>query len=444
MKKSKILSKTILVVVLSVLLIALSVSTPTFSWFTRPQSSTGGSVSLSVPYGDKDPNGSALSMIAYDGSGVTMKHFVSTDEGVTFSPLTTIPPSGSLAKNKRVYYRTEITNGSTTPQNVSLYLKNFKPSGTGVNVCVGVNRPIKAFKNYTLYDQVIPPASNTKTTGTTMRVYFDVNRIQSGNAYNTVRNAWSGKNYYVCSGSSSTDIDSNSGSAGTYTAMVATGTSGVYYADIPYTHNKLYITVQDWGGTDYKRTQTFTDLAGDGLSRSSSILLFINGSQNDYKNAWAGRENVDGASFASWYSSASLAVGQEISIALSSSDYCAKTLTYNSSSPSVASVSDSGIITAVGAGTTTITYTATSAKDDKKTVTCTVRVQAISASNTTIKNAPIVTNLLIPAAKTANTENADKSNVEEVYWFIMNGDPMYPYSTTGTASYSHSGVYLGL
>ena len=386
-----------------------------------------------------------------------MRTYLSTDDGVSFSDTAAAPAqSGSLgtsSPNNRVYYKTEIINGSTTPQNVSLYIKDFATGGqAGSNICVGTNVPVKSFKNYSKYGVTIPAPTKNKTNGNTKRVYFEpVGRVPSGNKYDNHRTTWSNKTYYVCSGGSSTDIDANNGSAGTYTQMTVTANySGIYYADIPWDHNKLYFTVNDWGGTNYKRTQTFTNLSGDGLSMTQSLLFYTNGTYTDYNNAWAGKENCVGANFAGYYKDISItsASGESISVGLASSDYQSNSaVSYSSNNTAAFTVSSSGVITPVANLANNVsaklTYTATSVYGDTKNIEVNVTVKALSNSTQVTKSAPIVTNLLIPAATTENTVNSDSSNVQDVYWFIQNGDEMYG-QASASGTYTLDSIYLGL
>ena len=435
MRKSTKALKALVISALGVLLLTLSVSSP-FAWFNRPQSKTGGSLSLSIPYGDKDPNGNDIPMKAYDGKNLTMATYLSTDDAISFSETAADPATNvtGLQPNKRYYYKTEITNTGATEQKVSLYLKNFTPgTQSGTNVCVGVNYPIKAFKNYTMYDQTIPPATKNRKNGTVKRVYFEpTNRIPSGNNYDGTRSNWANKTYYVVSGTASTDIDSNRGSNATYTQMHSTTTSGVYYADIPLDHNKLYFVVQNWT-EDYQRTQTFTNLNGDGLTQVQSLIFYLNGTYNDFNNVWAGKENVTGACFAGYYNSISLSVGQTIDAGLVlHSDYGGQSISYTSSNTSKFTVSTNGTITAVAAGSGTLTYTITSSKGDTVSKTANVVVHGYDVSSTTIANAPIVTNLSVPA-----------NGKTEVWWFIQNGDEEY-FESTANASYTHEGLFLSV
>lgn len=441
MKKSKTVKRVVLVAGLAAVLTAMSVSQPTFSWFNRPQSEKGGSLSLNIPYGDTDPLNNALSMKAYDGKDLTMETFLSTDDAITFSEDASAPATNvtGLEPGKRMYYKTTITNTGDTDQRVSLYLKNFTPAAiNGTNVCVGVNKPIKAFKNYSMYEQTIPPATKNRTTNDKKRVYFNaIGRVGNDSKFNEHKATWgasSAKPYYVCSGAANTDIDSNKGSAGIHTAMTVTpNESNVYYADIDANHNKLYFTVKDWNGVNYKRTQTFTNLNGDGLSQVQSLLFYTNGTYTDMNNAWAGKENITGASFASYYNSASLSVGQTLDLSLASGiDYGGQSIAYSSGDTNIFTVTDEGVVTAKGAGTANLTYTVTSSMGDTIQRTAKIVVHSYNVSSTTITNAPVVTNLLVKAHSS-----------EEVWWFIQNGDDEYA-NSSADAAYTHDGLFLSV
>ncbi len=98
-------------------------------------------------------------------------------------------------------------------------------------------------------------------------------------------------------------------------------------------------------------------------------------------------------------------------------------------------MSNAGVITAKAVSSTTtatLTYTVTSFYGDTKTADCSFKVSKFSTSTETIKAAPIVTNLMIPAGST-----------QDVYWFIQNGDEMYG-AATAPGTYTHEGIYLGM
>jgi len=467
MKNKHFTIQKLLVIALAVILLTLCICSPTFSWFNRPSmqdlngsasgNGTGNALQLNIPQSSyyltsvakdqESPNTSAPK--AYDGNGVTMNTYLSTDDGFNYSDTPAAPEtSRTVQADKRVCYLTTIKNESTTEQNVSLYIKNFKPGSNG-NICVGTNVPVKSFKNYSMYGVTIPAPTKNLWNGETKRVYFEpFGKVPSQNTnsiYGAHLKTWKTDptSYWVCSGGSTTDIDANKGSAGTWTQMQKTPYNGsdIYYADIPWGDNKLYFTVNDWNGDSWKRTQTFSNLSGDGLSMTQSLLFYTTGTYtSDYNNAYAGKQNCVGANFASYYNSVTIAgkTDQSIDVSLSDSQVTSNSnpkVTYASSNTDAFTVSSAGVITAkaVSANTTaTLTYTVTSFYGDTKTAQCSVKVSKFSTSTATIKAAPIVTNLLIPAGKT-----------QDVYWFIQNGDEMYgPATAEGT--YSLGGIYLGM
>ena len=83
-------------------------------------------------------------------------------------------------------------------------------------------------------------------------------------------------------------------------------------------------------------------------------------------------------------------------------------------------------------GSATLTYTITSSKGETATKTANVVVHGFDANSTTITNAPIVTNLTVPA-----------NGKTEVWWFIQNGDDEY-FESTADASYTLDGIFLSV
>ena len=458
MKKSNNLAKKLLVIGLAVVLLAVCVSSPTFSWFNRPESATGGSVSLSVPYGDTAPGTSspALSMMGYDGSNVSMVHYISTDDGLSFSadpvnPQNQIPTDG-IGKQKgsnRVYFKTVLTNTNDFAQNVSMYIRNFEPGATGTT-CVGVNQPIKSFKNYSNYDN--PKASAVKSTAngpTTKRIYYEVYSSNSGDWWSDTKTPqvrWGSSTFDM------SDISTNGANSGWIDLTYMKGNSStnykMFYADLPSNANQLFFTTgSDWGGNDksYNRSQTFTNLTGDGLSRTKSLLFKHSGKYDftAYNNAQFTVEQTDGVYCLEYYKTAILATCDKIDLGLvSGTQYGGSTISYSCTSGATIN-SSTGVLTAgSSAATPTVTYTITSQHGDTMTFTCTVSIKAYSSSNKTFPNAPIVTNLLIPG-RSANTNDNDKNNIVEVYWFIQNGDDLYG-TASANAKPSFTNVYLGL
>ena len=461
MKNRKLTAKKILVVVLAVILFIICISSSTFSWFkTRPNSNSGGKLSLTLPLQEGGINAELKS---YDGSGVTMNTYVSRDDGITFDSTAAAPATsgtlGTTSPSNRIYYKTEIINGKTTPQNVSLYIKNFATGGqANANVCVGTNEPVKSFKNYSLMGVTIPSPTKVTANATTKRIYFKpVSEVPSGNKYDGHRTNWSPPSgidptdpyYYVRSG--------NNGSYSNSTRFYrcTESSDNVWYADIPWGDNQLYISVTADGSVDYQRTQNFTDLYGDGLSTSQSLCFYTNGSYTDYNNAWAGKYTCTGANVATFYNNITISNvnGQEVSVALDNTttppQYTSQAaIKYYSSDQSIFTINeDTGVITPVGAGNAYVVYRVTSdygeSRDFGSDTTTKVTVNNVNTSTATIKSAPIVTNLMLSAATNEGQVNTDKSNVQTVYWFIQNGDPMYGMATAN-GTYTLDGIYLGL
>ena len=456
MKKLNIFLKTALIVVLTAAIALLSSGAPTFSWFTRPGSQSGGSVQYAVPSSD--------AMIAYDGhgtgaNGVTMTTFISTNDGISFSDEGDNPSPvdfsvdanrsktlGTTSPSNRVYYKTVLTNTSAEDQNVSMYIKNFVTGASG-EVCVGVNVPIKTFKNYSHYGAVKPSPSKVVSAGTTYkRIYFYHHGRNS--EYGGNNTGWTSGYYYAVCGASNTDIDANKGNAGEYVEFhyvsgSAGGTEACYYADLPSYAEKMYIVVKDWEGINYKRTQTFTNLTGDGLSSSQSLLFELSGNFSGYQNAQCNVQTTTGANIMEYYGSAQVPVGDSINLALENYQHTGNISYSITSGASYVSLNTStGVVSATAAGTAKLTYTVTNSHGDSRTAECTITTKDYAGSNNTIPNAPIVTNLLIPGTSKCTEEEPDK-NKQEVYWFIQNGDDMYtPVSNNATVSFD--AVYLGV
>lgn len=442
MKNRKLTVKKVLVVVLAAILFGLCITPSSYSWFTRPklEYADGKAMNFTIPnsvyYAPGASTQTSGAPKAYAGNGVTMATYLSTNDGVSFSDTAAAPATsgtlGTTSPSNRIYYKTTITNSSGTEQNVSLYIKNFTPSGN--SVCVGTNVPIKAFKNYSMYGVSIPSPTRNQSDGDKKRVYFEpVGRVPSGNNYDSHRTTWANKTYYVFS---STD-----GSSFTRTTMTVTPNySGIYYADINWDHNQCYFACAQ-SPANYQRTQTFTNLYGDGLTMTQSLLFYTNGTYTDYNNAWAGKEYCTGASFAHYYKDITIAAvsGQSINVGLTrGTDYQANSnVTYTRGSTAF-TVTTAGVITPntgiSATTTTTLRYRATSYYGDYRDQTVNVTVKKV-VNTSAIKAAPIVTNLLLAASGDHATQ--------DVYWFIQNGDEMYG-QASGSASYTLDGIYLGV
>lgn len=407
MKKSKV----VLVIVLAVVLIATTISVPTVSWFIRPQSQKGNSLTLN----DTET--------AYNGYNVTMSTTASTD-GSSYSAVTNSNGlSGSgIEKSGRKYYKTTIKNNSSTAQNVSLYISKVSiPTTSNGNFCLGVNGPTRSFRDYT----ALSTPSHMKS-GEVKRVYFQPNNA----------NEWTGGDYYVCWTTSDVTLDST-GSNGTYYHLSLSGQGGTYYADLPLNANKLFFSVANWGTNDngkpkwWQRTQTFTDLTSDGLSVSQSLVFKLKGTATGYNNADAEKFTANGANVMECYSDIFVAAGNTFSAALTANThYKGSAVEYDSGNTGVFTVNkNSGLITAVAEGEAKlITKVKGQSFSDDLQVETTVKVTGAQAYE--FSNIPIAKNIKIPAS--------EGENEIVVNWYVMN-----PLSAGNNLRYTIDGIYLG-
>ena len=413
MKKSKIL----LAIFLAIVLTITASGVPTFSWFTKPKTQVGNSLAFSDTAN------------AYNGYNVSMSTAVSTD-GNSYTPVNSSDSSAVAAAlagsgiepEYRKYYKTTIANANDTAQNVSLYIsKVLIPTSGNGNFCVGVNSPTRMFRNFTALSEPYHRGE-----GDAMRVYFQPNGI----------NKWTGGDYYVCWAPAGVTLGSN-GENGTYYHLMLSGQAGTFCTDIPTNANQLFFCVANWGSDsntgskNWKRTQTFTNLAGDGLSINQSLVFKLkNETANTYGNVKAETFNADGASFIHYYSDIMIAKDNTFDAHLTqNTDYKGKSsVTYTSKDTSVFTVNSStGVITAVAAGEAQLeTKIYGTSFNDTSTVLTTVTVTG--ADNYEFKDIPIAKSMEIPANSTKVIE-----------WYIMN-----PKGSSNNLRYTLEGLYLGL
>lgn len=395
MKKSKV----IFVAALSLLLCLVCVSTPTFSWFTRPQTLKGDSLGWDIDYE------------LTDGENISMSTYVSADGGKTYDenvPVTSFSNTAGLAGGERVCYRTDITNSGAVPQSVSLYLSALDfPGGEQNNFYLGVNGPLRTFKNY---GKNVSGGSGTseRASNGTMRVYFQPkNRPYD---YATGTNWWGGKDFCVCY-----DIAGDK-----YTDLIEISNTDIYYADIPASTKQIFFCVQFYQKNEPKqRTQTFTDLSIDKQSATNSRLFYLQGTyRDDNSHAHTEVEAIPnsgyGANIVNYNSKINVSEGGSFSAALAlGSDYIGNMISYSSSNSGIFTVDGSGNITAKSPGTATLTTTATGVFGDSYSVTTTVTVaKKLTLSLTDI---PVVTNV-----KVEGMNEDGEAGTQSVYWYIKN------------------------
>lgn len=435
MKKSKI----ILALVLAIMIIVVSISVPTFSWFTRPHNQKG---SQAVFGGDTG----TYSLNAYNGNGVSATTYPSND-GFTYDTTATTNYSGSnIPNNNRKYFCTTITNGSGTEQNVSLYARTLSiPTSSNGTLALGVNSPTRSYRDYTA---LAKPTSYSNRD--LMRVYFEKDNNVTG---------WNGTEFYICwneSTDTSQETLGSEGENGTYYKLTHVGGSNnpnQYYVDIPKTATHAFFCVENWGTNNNgepnwgQRSQELCNLASDGQSQTSSKLFKIT---SDYKDGNTSSNHlvhtppysVNGNCINHYYDTIYVAVGNTFDADLSNTtniplrdDYTANyigTLEYYSGDTNVFTVNKTtGVITPVAAGEATLyTKSVGGSYPDSQQVETTVKVTA--AANYVFNDVPIVRNLKI----SGSTDN--DANVVKVYWYVMNN------STTNALSYTIDEVYVGL
>jgi hypothetical protein len=404
MKKSKIM----LVSALAVLLCFMCVTSTTFSWFTRPNTQTGSSLSWSDDFAIS--NGAGISYVTYE----------STDSGKTY---TTNPTtySDTLSSGGYKYYRTDITNSGTAAQNVSLYLKDLAVGNSGM-FYLGVNGPLKTYKCYG--ESITYTNTQTASTIAKQNVYLGLHNGELTDLKSKMSNGFihgwgTGINSSDCTWSDAVDT----GKTGNWNL------SGSYSGWSDNQYFRIYAFKIDYGCSNFMlnaNNNTYYSAAQPAISSNNTIIYF----EYDGNYNVMAETSGEAAGINTYYSAASLEVGKTRSDIVASGK---GTITYKSANTSIATVDQkTGLITGKEAGTTTITATSTGAYGDTITATCEVTVYKNEVNAKSFTDVPIVTNLKVAAA------SGDNPTTETVYWYIKND------TTSGDLTYTVSKVYLTL
>lgn len=408
MKKLKI----IVVSVLALVLCLMCVTTSTFSWFPRPKENKGSSLGLDFDY--------AVS----DGAGISMNTYASAD-GINYSEAAVTDFSNSsvgLASNACAYYRTDILNSGTVPQSVSLYISQLTMgSSSSGNFFLGVNDPLKTYKQYPKITNSGSSGSTTYTTASNgkMRVYFKPNGI------------WT-ENEFVVFNDSSWTAD--------MTLLSGEGSSRVFYADIPNDKSSIYFAIRDRDEShNFTRTKEYTiSSLNPKLSSSQSLVFDLQKGvdSNGYMNL--GYSSVTGAYIANYYSTINIPVGSKFNASLNSStDYAGNIKYYDDDSHLDIFIAKetTGEIEAKAVGTSKLYTKVVGEYGDAFQVETTVNVVAAKPDvvDTGSTDIPIVTNV-----KVGGLSEENKPGVVSVYWFIKND------SDNGPLKYSIRDIYLTL
>lgn len=412
MKKSKFA----IVIALGLVLCLLCGVTTTFSWFSRPRTESGDSLRWSGQY--KISN----------GQNISIKTVESSDDGSTFGENAVTNFGGSLEAGKRRYFCTEISNSGNAEQNVSLFIKGLKTSGTASasGLYVGVNKPLKTYRSYN--DIVGSNSTYTKTSLEKYRFYLDTNNVSSWKDSTTTI-----KIRYGTGDATTPNWQGN--------PIVMTPISGqstrVLYVDVPKTAKVVQFYANDVNtganATPYMLLKAYCpNLA---VGNCYKFTLQTNTSSGSYGNHNCDTRSFDKpltdcANFINCYDSINIPLGRTFNAGLVvGTDYVGSSISYSSSSNSVFKVGANGVITPVAEGTAKLTTTIKGgAYGDTYSVT--TEISVTSASTDSI-DTPIVTNLEIKPKAT------DGPTVSKVYWYIKN-------DSSSTITYTLDDVYISL
>lgn len=372
MKKSKFT----LVIVLGLVLCLLCGTTATFSWFNRPEVLKGDSLSW---HGDYNvTNGKDITAVTYDASKPDGSEY-STDPFNFKTPTT-------VSAHETKYFCTEVTNTGNTPQSISLFLNNSDTN----TLSVGVNSPLRTYRRFTSDSQTTSYVTKTPSNVNEKNLYIATN-VTDPTIY--TMHTWKNGTDSI----SDTDLNGYiEGKSVNYDNV----DYNISYVTIPteHDHAKLWHdngNSKEWFGFDLQITD-----------QNNTYVFF----EEKEKIKFTTMKHSDpSAGISSFYSKAEAVVGERFDLSAKAQG----TVTYTSSNPNVATVTNDGKVTANKAGTTTVTVTSTGAYGDKITAKCNLTVSKKPAKSSYI---PIVTNMKIEGKGTADSDPV----VTKVYWYIKN------------------------
>lgn len=411
MKKSKFA----IVIALGLVLCLLCGVTTTFSWFSRPRFESGDSLRWSGQY--KISN----------GQDISIKTVESGDDGSTFGENAVTDFGGSLEAGKRRYFCTEISNSGNAEQNVSLFIKNLKTSGTASasGLYVGVNKPLKTYRSYN--DIVGSNSTYTKTSLEKYRFYLDTNNVSSWKDSTTTIKIRYGTGDVKNPNWQGEPIDMT---------PISGQNTRVLYVDVPKTAKVVQFYANDVvtgaNATPYMLLKAYCPNLAVGNCYKFTLQTNTSGSYGNHNCDTRSFDKplTDCANFINCYDSINIPLGSTFNAGLvAGTDYIGNSISYSSSSNSVFTVDAKGVITPVAKGTAKLTTTIKGgAYGDTYSVTTEISVTAASTDSI---DTPIVTNLEIKPKAT------DGPTVSKVYWYIKN-------ESSSTITYSLDDVYISL
>lgn len=411
MKKSKFA----IVIALGLVLCLLCGVTTTFSWFSRPREESGNSLRWSGQY--KISN----------GQNISIKTVESGDDGTTFGESEVADFGGSLEAGKRKYFCTEISNSGNAEQNVSLFIKGLKTSGTASasGLYVGVNKPLKTYRSYN--DIVGSNSTYTKTSLEKYRFYLDTNNVSS----------WKDSTTTIKIRYGTGDVETPKWQGNPIVMTPISGQSTrVLYVDVPKTAKvvQFYANNKNTGAnaTPYMLLTAYCPTLPVDNCYKFTLQTYTSGNYDNHNcNTYSFNNPLtDCANFINCYDSINIPLGRTFNAGLvAGTDYVGNSISYSSSKKSVFTVDANGVITPVAEGNATLTTTITGGEyGDTYSVTTEISVR--SASTDSI-DTPIVTNLEIKPKAT------DGPTVSKVYWYIKN-------ESSSTITYTLDNVYISL
>lgn len=411
MKKSKFA----IVIALGLVLCLLCGVTTTFSWFSRPREESGNSLRWSGQY--KISN----------GQDISIKTVESSDDGTTFDENPVTDFGGPLEAGKRRYFCTEISNSGNTEQNVSLFIKNLKTSGTASasGLYVGVNKPLKTYRSYN--DIVGSNSTYTKTSLEKYRFYLDTNNVSS----------WKDSTTTIKIRYGTGDVETPKWQGNPIVMTPISGQSTrVLYVDVPKTAKvvQFYANNKNTGAnaTPYMLLTAYCPTLPVDNCYKFTLQTYTSGNYDNHNcNTYSFNNPLtDCANFINCYDSINIPLGRTFNAGLvAGTDYVGNSISYSSSKKSVFTVDANGVITPVAEGNATLTTTITGGEYGD-TYSVTTKISVTSASSDSI-DTPIVTNLEI------KPRDADGPTVSKVYWYIKN-------DSSSTITYSLKDVYISL
>lgn len=411
MKKSKFA----IVIALGLVLCLLCGVTTTFSWFSRPREESGNSLRWSGQY--KISN----------GKNISIKTVESSNDGSTFGENEVTDFGGSLEAGKRRYFCTEISNSGNAEQNVSLFIKNLKTSGTASasGLYVGVNKPLKTYRSYN--DIVGSNSTYTKTSLEKYRFYLDTNNVSSWKDSTTTIKIRYGTGDVKNPNWQGEPIDMT---------PISGQNTRVLYVDVPKTAKVVQFYANDLvtgaNATPYMLLKAYCPNLAVGNCYKFTLQTNTPGSYGNHNCDTRSFDKplTDCANFINCYDSINIPLGSTFNAGLvAGTDYIGSSISYSSSSNGVFKVDANGVITPVAEGNAELTTTIKGGKYGD-TYSVTTEISVTPASKDSV-DTPIVTNLEIkPTA-------ADGPTVSKVYWYIKN-------DSSSTIRYTLDSVYISL